>query len=323
MKTLKHIIVFVFAIGFLNANAQEKKIKFNKGTLKICSTKNFQIEGYNGDEIIIKPIHQKRGSYNSYSISQTSGGSHVGHHVGGVARVNGMRNLSSTKKSDTVITGVFYSNNNERKKGLKKLGENINDDDLGIYFEIQKSDGELIFRDKRQNQLIMVSGEKYQIKIPNSLKLNWMSGDCTSNLKKSDNRYVFYSSDSSEITNFEGEVVINSTMRNTKLVDVSGPVSLNSLGGNFTIIFDKKQPSQLYSVYTNNGFIDITMPEKSSLNVLAVGKSIYSDLDFKILSEKEINDFGHKNQEMKLKLNSGTVKMNLNAGYGDVFLRKK
>ncbi len=59
------------------------------------------------------------------------------------------------------------------------------------------------------------------------------------------------------------------------------------------------------------------------MNVDAIGKSVFSDLDFKILEEKEIEDFGHVNQRMKLKLNSGSVKMKLNAGYGEVYLRKK
>ena len=78
----------------------------------------------------------------------------------------------------------------------------------------------------------------------------------------------------------------------------------------------------MYSIYSNNASIDITLPKNSSLSLDAVGKDIYSDLDFKIVSEKEINDFGHIMQEMKLKLNSGSVKMKLNAGYGNVYLRQ-
>lgn len=211
----------------------------------------------------------------------------------------------------------------ERQKGLKKLGKTNENEELGIYFDIEQKDGELFFKDLKSNGIYMLGNDKYKLKIPNSLKLNWLSGNCTSNKKKADQNIIFINSDESVISNFEGEVVINSTMRNTKLVDVSGPVSLNSLGGNFTIIFDKTKPNNLYSVYSNNGFIDVTLPEKSSLNVTAAGKSVFSYLDFKILEEKEINDFGHLKQEMKLKLNSGKVRMNLNVGYGNVYLRKQ
>ena len=46
MKKIKYILVFAFAFSILTVNAQEKKIKFSKGTLKICSSKNFEIKGY-------------------------------------------------------------------------------------------------------------------------------------------------------------------------------------------------------------------------------------------------------------------------------------
>ena len=61
MKYLQKITVILIAFAFLGLNAQEKKIKFYKGTLKICSSKNFQIEGYDGDEVIIKSLHEKKG----------------------------------------------------------------------------------------------------------------------------------------------------------------------------------------------------------------------------------------------------------------------
>ena len=51
MKPIKLIIAIAF-LSALTVNAQEKKIKFNKGTLKICSSKNFVIEGYDGNEVI-------------------------------------------------------------------------------------------------------------------------------------------------------------------------------------------------------------------------------------------------------------------------------
>jgi len=103
------------------------------------------------------------------------------------------------------------------------------------------------------------------------------------------------------------------------LTDVTGPVSINSIGGNVTVDFDKKKPLKLYSVYTNNGFIDITMPSTSDVNVDANGAAIYSDLDFKVTSDDE----SEGKQHMKLKLRNGKVKMKLEAGFGTIYLRKK
>ena len=323
LKQTIGIFLISLTVGF--GYAQEKKIKFNRGTLKICSSKNFQITGYDGNEVIIKNVSGKKASA-FYRVNGYSSGSYS-YSING-KRTNGLGQvgkLSKTKKDTAKLANIYFLNRDgNRKKGLKKLGKNADNAELGIYFEIEEKDGELIFRDKRSNynQLVMVRGEKYEVKIPNSIKLNWTTEEC-GNKPNRNNNYVFFTSDASTLSNFSGEVELITSMHNIKFVDVTGPVSVNSLGGNFTVEFDKKRPTKLYSIYSNNGFIDMTLPKNSSLSVDATGKSVYSDLDFKVLSEKEINDFGHTMQQMKLKLNSGSVKMKLDAGYGNVYLREK
>lgn len=330
MKNISSLLLIICAVFI--TSAQEKKIKFNEGVLRICSSKNFQITGYDGDEVIIKSLHKKKG----YSfVSQSSGSIKKGTGTVTVAgyynKKGDLKKISESKssKEGVVVNGyrtegiVINDDDSDRKEGLKKLGKNKDNSDLGIYFTIEEGEGELIFKDKERNNLVWVTGEKYEIKVPNSIMIQWLSGSCSSNLRKGDNNFVVYRQEPSRIKDFKGELSINTTIQNTELIDVSGPVSLNSLGGNFTIIFDKTKPNALYSVYTNNGFIDVTLPEKSNINIRTIGKSIFSDLDFEILADKEINDFGHTSQEMNLKLNSGKVKMNLNAGYGNVYLRKK
>ena len=96
-------------------------------------------------------------------------------------------------------------------------------------------------------------------------------------------------------------------------------MSINTIGGNITIEFDKKTPQKLYSIYSNNGFIDVTLPSSSDVLVDGEGNAIYSDIDFKVLEEKD--DLGR--QQMRLKLKNGSVKMKLNAGLGSIYLRKK
>ena len=76
---------------------------------------------------------------------------------------------------------------------------------------------------------------------------------------------------------------------------------------------------KLYSIYSNNGFIDITLPSDSNIQVDAQGAAIYSDIDFNVLSDKEE---GNK-QIMRLKLKNGNAKMRLDAGLGNIYLRKK
>lgn len=326
MKTIKKIIVFAMVFAFMGINAQEKKIKFSKGVLRICSSKNFQIEGYDGSEVIVKALHDKKGENSalvvngysnrrSYSISNLS--------KSNLARIGKANTIQGTS-SDSIKGSrlVFVTNNSERKKGLKKLGKKSNNADLGIYFTITQKEGELIFKDQHQAGFIMSRNERYQIIIPNSLKLQWATNNCSNRDRTGEYRF-FSSSNPSSLSNFDGEVEISSTVNNIKLVDVTGPVVVNTIGGNVTVEFDKKYPKNLYSIYTNNGFIDMQIPAKSNLLVDVIGKSVYSDVDFKVLEEEEVNDVWQKTTKMKLKYGSGKTKMKLNGGFGEVFLRKK
>lgn len=321
MKYIKSILVIFFLV-VVSANAQEKRIKFSKGTLKICSSKNFVIEGYEGKEVIIESLHgNSNGRYsnirNGYSF--TTKGAKTPKVVRGSKAVNlsSFAVVAGIPVDSIRSNNVFFSRNDARKKeGLKRLGKKQENKELGIYFTIEQKNGELIFKDK-EGQMVMFGNEKYSIKIPNSIKLNWDTSACSINKKSSS--FVMYTSNASSLSNFNGEVEISTSLNNLKLTDVTGPVSINSIGGNVTVDFVKKKPLKLYSVYTNNGFIDITMPTTSDVNLDANGAAIYSDLDFNVLSDVESDG----QQHMKLKLKSGRVKMKLEAGFGTIYLRKK
>ena len=329
MKILKQLFVIALTITVIQVYAQEKKIKFNKGTLKICSSKNFQIEGYDGNEVIIKSLHEKRGENSTvvvrdyannsksgtYSYSTTSKGKLA--RVGGVTTISGGAN-DSLRKSNV----IFFTNDVDRKKGLKKIGKKSQNADLGIYFTIEQKGDQLIFKDQSQVGFVMTRNESYSIKIPNTLKLNWQTNNCKEQDRTGQYRF-FGGSKPSSLTNFDGEVEIASTLNNIKLVDVTGPAVINTIGGNVTIEFDKKYPKNLYSIYSNNGFIDVQIPDNSNLLVDVIGKNVYSDVDFKVLEEEEVDDVWQKTTKMKLKYGTGKTKMKLNGGFGNVYLRKK
>ena len=323
MKTLKIIFVFALSISVFVASAQEKKIKFSKGTLKICSSKNFTIKGHNGNEVIIKSLHNNRTS-NFVSYGRSVNGkvtSGHGYRTGnGAPRVVGNLKRFPRKMNDSIKSNqvYFFRNDSKRKKGLKKLGKKNENSEFGIYFTIEQKGNELIFKDNTDGQFIMLSNERYEILIPNSIKLNWQTNGCKEK-EKSNRNYVFFNSKASSLSNFSGEVEISTSLNNMQLTDVTGPVSINSIGGNVTVVFDKKTPKKLYSVYSNNGFIDITLPSNSEIRIDATGNDIFSDIDFKVVEENESEGL----QEMSLKLKSGRVKMKLNAGLGNVYLRMK
>jgi len=312
MKKIFSLVIIV-VITVLTVNAQEKKIKFNKGTLKICSTKSFTIEGYDGNEVIVKSLHEKANQISQIRFSTSAKNKP---NVGKVFHTQ-----KGLVKFDSVfVTGqksVYFARTDQGKKeGLRKLGKNNENKDLGIYFTIEQNDGELIFKDDNSGQFVMLSNERYLIKIPNSIKLNWDTSNCK---KTPSSHAIFYTNKASSLSNFEGELELTTSLNNFELTDVTGPVSINSIGGNVTVFFDKKLPLKLYSIYTNNGFIDISMPSNSDVHIEASGSAIYSDLAFNMISEKEINN----QQKMELKLKRGKTKMMLEAGYGTIYLRKK
>lgn len=324
MKRISHTLrIILIALICFNATAQEKKIKFNKGTLRICSAKNFQITGYDGNEVIVKSLHEKQNYRFGYTTKKPS---KVWLNNQGTKTATTIGRLTNRTKPGTV---TYYFRDEDKKKGLKKLGKKNENKELGIYFTIEQKDGELVFSDpvpSATGALVMYGNESYEVKIPNSLKVVWETNGCVimnQSSKKARATTLFYNSNPSSLTDFDGEVDIKSSLSNIKLVDVTGPVSINTIGGNVTVAFDKRKPTKLYSIYSNNGFIDVTLPTNSSLSLDVIGESIYSDLDMNILEESEVDDFGHIKTKMKLKQGSGKVRMKLDAGYGSIYLRKK
>ena len=315
MKHIK-VLVSIALLSVVAISAQEKKIKFSSGTLKICSSKNFQIEGYDGKEVVIKSLHDNK----KYVIANgyTSKGNTFTFSTKSKPKITTTSPSAAYQIARGKSNNLFFSRTDQsKKKGLQRLGKKQVNKELGIYFTIEKKNGELIFRDNTERQFVMFGNEKYAIKIPNTIKLKWDTNRCVK--KKSNAPFVMYSSTGSSLSNFNGEVEISTSLNNLKLTDVTGPVSINSIGGNVTVEFDKKKPLKLYSVYSNNGSIDITLPSSSDVVVDAKGAEIYSNIDFKILRDTELDGL----QQMNLKLKRGRVKMKLEAGFGNIYLRKK
>ena len=172
---------------------------------------------------------------------------------------------------------------------------------------------------RQANDLVYFSSanNKYEILIPNSIKLSWNVEGCT---KKNSNTF-FIRTDSNpwELSDFKGDVEISTTYKSIELTNVSGPVIANTIGGNIKVVFDAISPSKLYSLVSNDGYIDITLPDDADIKVDARGDRILSNIDFKILNET----IEEGTKGMELQLNSGKTKLKLDAGSGNVYLRKQ
>lgn len=311
MKKIITIVILLFIIGVGYSQNNEKRIPFNKGTLKICSTSNMKISGYDGTEVIIKSLNNNvnYAYYNRYG-----------------------KKINNPQTSDSVFIRYksFYTTkkNKELEKGLTPLGNKSNNPADNLYLDITENPGELTIKDytttnssqSNTPQIINVanSNNKYEILIPNSIKLLWNTENCT---KTNSNTFFITShSKARELSNFKGEAEISTSYRSINLTDVSGPVIANTIGGNIKVVFDKVSPTNLYSLISNDGYIDVTMSTNANVQLDVTGNRILSDIDFKVLNE-DLTEFDGK--RMKLQLNGGKTKMKLDASLGSVYLRKE
>ncbi len=307
MKKIITLVVILFIAGMSYAQNNEKRISFNKGTLKICSTSTIKISGYDGDEIIIKSPNNSA----NYAYYNRFG-----------------KNIKSPKSTDSVLfrykTFFNTDENKELEEGLTPLGKKSNNPADNLYLDITENPGELIIKD--YNASSNTSGiintvnfnNSYEILIPNSIKLLWNTEGC----KKTNSNTFFITSNSNawELSGFKGETEISTSYRSINLTDVSGPVIANTIGGNIKVVFDKVSPTNLYSLISNDGYIDVTMPTNVNVQLDVTGNRILSDIDFKVLNE-ELTELDGK--KMRLQLNTGKIKMKLDASLGSVYLRKE
>lgn len=312
MKKIITIVTFLLIAGIGYAQKNEKRITFNKGTLKICSTSNMKISGYDGDEVIIKSLNNSANYvfYNRYG-----------------------KKINDPQTSDSVFIRYksFYNlnENKELEEGLTSLGNKSNNPADNLYLDITKNPGELIIKDynatnsSQSNNSGIINtvnfNNKYEILIPNSIKLLWNTEDCTKTNSNTNTFFISSNSNIWELSNFKGEAEISTSYRSINLTDVSGPVIANTIGGNIKVVFDKVAPTNLYSLISNDGYIDMTLPKNANVQLDAIGNRILSDIDFKILNE-DLTEFDGK--RMKLQLNAGKTKMKLDASLGSIYLRK-
>ncbi|MCZ4409139.1 hypothetical protein O3Q51_09980 [Cryomorphaceae bacterium 1068] len=322
MNRIAVILIALFIVNAGYAQDNEKRIKFSSGTLNLCTQANLKIKGYDGDEVIIKSLNKNaRFVYNLDDLEE-------------LEELDDLESLTYQLESDVLILDSIAGSSNIRymsfsgkekslEKGLKPLGKESKDPADNLYLDITENPGELIIRDYQSESGFdfmeaWAFDKKYEITIPNSVKLLWNTDDCSK--KNSNTFFVTSGSQPSEISDFKGEVEVSLSYGSVSFTDVVGPVIANTIGGNIQVEFKKTTPSKLYSLITENGYINMELPEDAGLSIDATASRILSDIDFKVLKE-ETEPFS-KHKKMSLKSNSGSVKMKLDAGSGSIYLRK-
>ncbi|MEM9050798.1 MAG: hypothetical protein AAGC47_01995 [Bacteroidota bacterium] len=315
MKGLAVALIAFFLVNFTEAQDSEKRIKFDSGTIKLCTQANLKISGYNGDEVIIKSLNKKtRYTYNFDELNELTEG---------VIGISDEVRLFDSGEVEGFQYLAFTGEEKKLEKGLEPLGEDPKDDTDDLFLDITEKPGELIIKDYQPNSsqdifCVWAFDNEYEIMVPNSVKLLWNTDNCSK--KNSNSFFISSGGDPSELKDFSGETEISFTYGSISLTDVTGPVIANTIGGNINVEFDDELPTKLYSLITENGYINIEMPAEASLDIDAKGQKVLSDMDFEVTSQE--TDRFSNSKKMNLKLNSGKVKMKLDAGYGKIYLRE-
>ena len=329
---MKKIIISIIWFGIINIQAQnkttvyesiednEKRIKFNSGTLKICTSSQMSIQGYDGDEVVIRSLTNKKQRIYTSAL-RLSDKAQV---------LNGtLKTLGETDSTKTnTYTYRYFNNSRDQKKleqGLKPLGNKSTNPADNLYLDIEEKPGELIIKDYvpdnlTNSQIYFRPNSKYELLIPNSIKLSFNVENCQQQ-KTNVGTFVLtnsINSNSYEIKDFKGDVEISTSYKSVDLKDVTGSVLVNTIGGNIKAVFNNTTPQKLYSLISKDGYIDIAIPDNSNLDIDAAGDRILSDLDFKISKDELVDGL----KTMKLQLNNGSVKMKINSGSSSVYLRK-
>lgn len=193
----------------------------------------------------------------------------------------------------------------ERAKGLRPIGSSglADNTGLGLAVKEEASGHQVVYQVARNTKT------KYVVKIPAGITVKYINSSV--------HAHDFYAK------NVSGEIEVKTQHADIKLVDVTGPVALNSVHGDIDIVFTSVNTELPSSLAVIHGDVDVAIPASTGadLSLSCTWGEIYSDLDLKVDSPEGMKIYGAKN--IKGKLNGGGVAMSISSTHGNIYLRKK
>ena len=193
----------------------------------------------------------------------------------------------------------------ERAKGLRPIsGSGIADNTgIGLAVKEEASGHQVVYQVARNTKT------KYVVKVPRGITVKYVNSSV--------HAHDFYAK------NVSGELEVKTQHADIKLVDVTGPVALNSVHGDVDIVFASVNTELPSSIAVVHGDVYVAIPASTGadLSLSCAWGEIYSDLDLKVDSPEGMKVYGSKN--IKGKLNGGGVAMSISSTHGNIYLRKK
>ncbi len=192
----------------------------------------------------------------------------------------------------------------ERAKGLRSLfnGQSGN---TGIGVSV----------DEKENLVRMISmsntTNNYKLRVPDTIRLMIHHGS-----KGAGNI---------EISGHRGDIEVASRIGNIILRNITGPVNAKSISGDIDVQFQELNQDRPSSITSQNGYIDITLPETTpaDLRVQTMNGGVYSDFEeIEIVTRRTNLTQSHGGKSLHGTINGGGIEIRLIIMKGDIFLRK-
>ena len=193
----------------------------------------------------------------------------------------------------------------ERAKGLRPVNGMGLTDNTGIGLTVkEESDGQQVVYQISRNR-----DAKYRVKIPKGVMVKYVN----SSIHGED----FHAK------NISSEINVKTHGGSISLIDVTGPLTANSVHGDIDVIFATVAQDLPISVASVHGDVDVSIPSSAGadLTIKTAWGEVYSDLDINVTTADEMKVYGAK--KINGKLNNGGVAMAISSTHGNVYLRKK
>lgn len=249
-------------------------------------------------------MYKLRIFYAAFIIALTVTAQEYTHSLDGVQWVKIESNADVTVRTHNNNQLLIKSDSNSevpnRAKGLKLVGQGVSaNTDVGFY--VVKEGNNLIVKNLRKSH----HSEIYLPASQNiSVVTNW-HGDI-------------------EIEGFVGEIEAAAKLNGSIAIEnISGPLTANTLNGTIEVIFNKVTQDSPITIFSTNGALDISLPEKTPANISlgTINGEIYTNFDLRLPDKDGLRAIASK--KVRGSINNGGVNIHLKTTNGNIYLRKK
>ena len=213
--------------------------------------------------------------------------------------------IEGTTGSDIIITTTDRSRaRDERAQGLKAISSMGLEDNTGLGLSALEKNGIV-----EVNSISRNSEARYIVKVPKNVGVKYAHNSP-------------YGSDV-KISNLESELDVSSLHNDIILVNVTGPMTINTVHGDIDANFTTLNQASPTSIASVHGHVDVSLPaaSKAELTIKTTWGEIFTDMDIQMETGADMRKIS--TQTVKGKLNGGGVALMLSSTHDNIYLRKK